>query len=267
EDHDLAIEPGGVDRECCTGARDPAEPIRPVLPAANEHARAPALDPAERAVAVVLDLVQPLVARRWGIGDDGELPADALRQRTARGRGDALGPLDHDVARGRPPRLDVALLQQQPVLASLPRPAAHPRQGPAAAQLVPVERELELAAPVPLVRIADGMPSAAIPQHDLACPVLARWDRPLAGAVLERRVLDVHGETLLRGIEAGTLRNRPALQHAVELETEVVVQAAGGVALHDEAPTFARRRLAGRLGRAPEVALAAIVVERHAPTP
>src|SRR5262249_29240974 len=52
-----------------------------------------------------------------------------------------------------------------------------------------------------------------------------------------------------------------------ELETEVVVQAAGGVALHDEMPTFTRCRLAGRLGRAPEVALAAIVVERHEPTP
>src|SRR5262249_37186916 len=83
QDHALAVKPGGVARERRTGARDRAEALGPVLPAANEHARAPVLDAAERAVAVVLDLVQPVVSRRRCIGDDGELRTDALRQRTA----------------------------------------------------------------------------------------------------------------------------------------------------------------------------------------
>ena len=62
EDHDLAVEPRGDERERRAGARHRPEALGPVLSAAHEQARAAVLDPAERAVAVVLDLVQPVVA-------------------------------------------------------------------------------------------------------------------------------------------------------------------------------------------------------------
>ena len=59
-------------------------------------------------------------------------------------------------------------------------------------------------------------------------------DDAFEAAVLERMVLDLHREPLVRRIEARPLGHRPALQHAVELQPEVVVQMAGGVLLDDE---------------------------------
>jgi hypothetical protein len=59
-------------------------------------------------------------------------------------------------------------------------------------------------------------------------------------------ILDVDGERASAGLERHALRHRPREQHAVALESEVVVQGAGIVALHDEdrllpAPTPLRR--------------------------
>ena len=65
---------------------------------------------------------------------------------------------------------------------------------------------------------------------------------PSKVAVVEGVVLDVHGETLLRGSRLGPLGHGPALQHAVHLEPEVVVQASSGVSLDHEAGHPVRRR-------------------------
>src|SRR5262249_25142620 len=95
--------------------------------------------------------------------------------------------------------------------------------------------------------------------------VLALRDRPLERSVLERVVLDVDGEPLLRRIEARPLRHRPALEDAVELESEVVVEPARGVLLHaEEEPvrTPLRDRALG-LGGAAQVALLPVDVEGH----
>jgi hypothetical protein len=48
-------------------------------------------------------------------------------------------------------------------------------------------------------------------------------------------VLDLDGQALVFGIEARSLRHGPALEHSVELEAKVVVQAARRVALNGEA--------------------------------
>ena len=61
----------------------------------------------------------------------------------------------------------------------------------------------------------------------------------LEAAVLERMVLDLHREVVGLAIGGHALRQRPAHQHAVALEAEVVVQAARVVLLDDEA-RFAR---------------------------
>ena len=71
--------------------------------------------------------------------------------------------------------------------------------------------------------------------------VLALRDDALERAVLERVVLDVHRQALARrGSRLGPLGTAQLLQHAVELEAEVVVQPRRVVLLDDEA----RRRRA-----------------------
>src|SRR6185295_16652696 len=71
-------------------------------------------------------------------------------------------------------------------------------------------------------------------------------------------------------IERRPLGNGPALEHAVALEPEVVVQAGRPVLLDDE-PSRASLapflHLSGRFGRAGETALASILVETHAEAP
>src|SRR5215813_14229799 len=80
-------------------------------------------------------------------------------------------------------------------------------------------------------------------------------------------VLGLHREALVRRVEARALRHGPALQHALELEPEVVVQPRGGVALDVVAQPFPRPgpRLAARLRRDREVAHLAIPLKslRH----
>ena len=73
-----------------------------------------------------------------------------------------------------------------------------------------------------------------VPDLDRAGAVLALRDLALEGRVLERMVLDVDGEMLLPRLERHALRDRPARERAVQLEAEVVVQAARVVPLDDE---------------------------------
>ena len=61
------------------------------------------------------------------------------------------------------------------------------------------------------MRIAHRLPGALVPQHHRAAAVLALGDRALELAVVERMVLDVHGEALVGRIGRGPLGDRPAL--------------------------------------------------------
>src|SRR4030095_9968131 len=157
----------------------------------------------------------------------------------------------------------VALLDQQPRLLALVGVPVHAPQGPAALQLLAVEAELQLAGPVTRLRVADRFPGAAVPDDDVAGAVLARGNRALAPRVIERMVLDVHRHPLVGRVEARALGHRPALQRALELEPEVVVQTAGGVLLDHERERWADARLAAlRLAGDAEVALLEVGRER-----
>src|SRR5690242_8194383 len=83
-------------------------------------------------------------------------------------------------------------------------------------------------------RIALRLPGAAVPEEHRAAAVFAGRDDPLELAVIERMILDVNGEPPLLRVEARPFRHRPALQHAVQFETEIVVQAPRRVLLDDE---------------------------------
>ena len=131
----------------------------------------------------------------------------------------------------------IVLLDQQPrLVAALAAvlAAVGPHQRPAALELLAVELELEMSLRVAVVGVAFRNPGSAIPQHHRAAAVLLRRDDAFEGPVLDRMVLDVHRQALVGGVEAWPLGHRPAQQHAVELEAEVVVQMARRVLLDDE---------------------------------
>jgi hypothetical protein len=159
--------------------------------------------------------------------------------------------------------LVVASLDQQPRLPplGLARPQADER--PFAAQPLAVQPEHQLAALEPLVRIAERLPAAAVPQQDGAGAVIVRRDHAFERAVLDGMVFRAHGQALVLGIETRAARHRPALQHAVELQAEIVVQAPGGVLLDDVTPARLATLRALRLRCLGESALGVIGRERR----
>ena len=71
------------------------------------------------------------------------------------------------------------------------------------------------------------------------------------------------GKPLLARHKARATRDRPALQHAVHLQPEVVVKPAGCMLLDDEAVSPGLDLSALRLGRSLEIALLVIGLECH----
>ena len=138
----------------------------------------------------------------------------------------------------------VAMLDEQPRAAFLSPVAGITTLGadehPRSFQLVSLERELQIALLDRLIHIVNlRRPCAAVPQHDDA-GAIAGGDDAFELAVVERVIFDVHREPLRRRIERGSFRDRPGEQHAVVLESKVVVQVTGEVLLHaEEARGFA----------------------------
>ena len=120
---------------------------------------------------------------------------------------------------------------------------------------------------------ADGEPSVALLLHELIAPAVPDLDGPrtvLPGGnltlelrVVQRVILDVHGEMAASRRERQPFRHRPAEQHPVPLEPEVVVEAASLMPLNDEAREPARRTSSERLGRRLRIALAPVLARRH----
>ena len=148
---------------------------------------------------------------------------DLLESSSAR---DALGSRLEHVELPCRARLTVAMLDQEPatLIAPVPTSAADLREHPATVELRSLERELQRASSVGRLRVSLGPPGAAVPQHDRARAILACRDGALEAGILERVILHLHRQALVGGIEAWTFGDRPALEGAVELETEIVVQ-------------------------------------------
>ena len=111
--------------------------------------------------------------------------------------------------------------------------------------------------------LLDELVGSPVPDLDRAGAVLPGRDLALEVAVVERVILDVHRQVPLAERERDALRHRPAQEHPVPLEAEVVVEAAGGVALDDEAERVARLASPNGSGVRFGIALLAIGVERH----
>ncbi len=108
----------------------------------------------------------------------------------------------------------------------------------------------------------DRRPSAAVPQHHRAAAIFARRDRALEIGIGQRMVLGADREALLVGVDARPARHRPALEHAVDFETEIPMEARGVVLLDDEAVAVAGLERAGGLGGLREIALGVVCGER-----
>src|SRR5215471_17673917 len=115
--------------------------------------------------------------------------------------------------------------------------------------------------------IAFRYPSPSIPYDDRTGAVLSFRDHALEAPILERVVFGLHRKPLLRRIHARPLRHGPTLEHAVELQSKVVVQP-GRVMLLDherEPPVGGWRGLffATRLGSAAEISLLSVGHQAH----
>ncbi len=131
------------------------------------------------------------------------------------------------------------------------------------ASFSPCKLELQLPLLQRELRVDDGRPRPAVPEHHRPRPVLAFRDDALEGAVLDRVVLDAHGEPLVARVEGRALGHGPAQQDAVPLQAEVVVEPRRRVLLDAVRGPARGARLAGRLGRPGEVALLLVVLESH----
>src|SRR5690606_14342526 len=175
-----------------------------------------------------------------------------------------LWPLFQDVRIIFTPREFVVALDEEPIVLLLARLSRHAHEMPASAQLLPVDLEIEMPLAISLLRVSDRRPSTSIPEDDGPAAVLSLRDRSFEVAIFERMILDMNGESLLAGHEARPLRDSPALQNAVHLQTKIVVQPPGGVFLYQVAVALGGPfYLSGRLRRRVEITLLAVLGERH----
>src|SRR5206468_1548661 len=151
----------------------------------------------------------------------------------------------------------------------LPLLAAHAREHPPPAELEPEQLELELAPRDLLARrpVAERAEPPTIPDDGRSRAVAALGDHTLEVGVLDGMVFDVDGQAPLAVADRRALGHRPAGEHAVDLEPQVVVEPPRRVLVDDEQVAVGRPAVAERLGRARGVALVPVRVEaaaRHA---
>jgi hypothetical protein len=76
-------------------------------------------------------------------------------------------------------------------------------------------------------------------------------------------ILDLHSQAFISRIERRPFRHRPRFEHAIHLETEVVMQPRGAVSLYDKTMAFALGEFGRRLGCIRKAPLALILFEGH----
>src|SRR4051812_25185415 len=131
------------------------------------------------------------------------------------------------------------MLDEQPLCATaLATP--HANKNPTPFQTFAVQDELEVTALIAfpecvLATASFGLVGPTIPEHDRSAAVLPFGNGSLEGVVLDRMVLHLHGQSSHGRVVARPLRHGPTLHHPIELETEVEMEMARSMLLHDEA--------------------------------
>ena len=150
----------------------------------------------------------------------------------------------------------------------------HPDQGVAAADLVAFEEDLDFAVldgaghgRRMLRVVGDVAVCPPVPDDHPSGPILALGNHALEVAVVERVVLDLDGQPAVRGIGGWSPRHRPRLQYAIDFQTQIVVQAGGGVFVNYEDRSFARLGSTARgLRRPGEIPLLVVGSQRFVAT-
>ena len=180
---------------------------------------------------------------------------------------DTFGLLVHDVELRLGSCELVPFLHEQPASAPVLRLFfflqlhEHPR----ARELLAMEPELQEPRAVALVRVADRLPPAPVPEENRSAAVLPFRNDSLETAVLDRVILRLHREPLHRGVETRPLRDGPALQDPSQLEPEIVVKMRCRVLLdHEGTPGRLRDVPPPRLERDCEIPLATVLLQTHA---
>src|SRR2546429_3830073 len=282
ERHDLAVQDEARERQRVQRRRHFGITGRDDLAAATAQLDLVTGARGEDADAVVLDLEEPRRVRRRLVDERREHQQIALRRDLAARRLE-LGqaptqrldptravaqlfdrqPREHRfgiaLGRLRLAGVFVGLLQEEPV----PVLAAHPGQGPSPLQLVAEQLELELAARDLLAGRLwfQKLEPAGVPHDRRPGPIAALGNDAFEVGVLDGMVFDVHGQTLLVRAHRGPLGHGPALQHAVDLQPQIVVEPARRVLVDHEPAAAGRAGPAEGLGGRGRIALAPVLLE------
>ncbi len=204
-----------------------------VAQGATLEADTASLDVGDRPHAVPLDLESVVLVVARQIGEARHHRHDVLGHRVLARIGGRVHAVDHPV---------FALRLEEHVLAL---------------QALAVEHRDHLVV-APLL----GLVRALVPDLHRPGAVLALGNLTGEVDVLERVVLDVHGEVIALGVHRDALRDRPRRQHAVALQAQVPVQVAGVVLMdHEPVGGLALATLPGRLRGLPEVPLAFVFTQ------
>src|SRR5260370_5570816 len=114
----------------------------------------------------------------------------------------------------------------------------------------------------PLMRIGLRLPAAAIPDDHGPATIFALGDVALEIEIVDRVVLGADRQSFLAERQARSSGYRPALQDAIELEAQIVVQPARGVHLDHEVTAAAAADGDSRFRGSAEVALLRVFFER-----
>ena len=278
--HHLAVEPGRVEFEFFQRRNLAWHFCRPVMAVAGEQAHVAVIDAGEDAVAVELDFVAPVAGRRrvhqggqlrlelfgQGAAGDGFFAGGGFFRRMRRGQAafaeHAVGLGFEDVVVLRFAGLAIGRFDQQPLLLLARQMGA--KQAPAAAELFALQFETQAPAFVVFPGVAFGQPQAPVPDDHVTGAVVPLGNVAFETGVVQRVILDVHGQAFHAGIEGWPLGNRPAFQGAIEFQAKVVVQVAGVVFLDAELQGPRRRAtrlLAAGLGAGGEVTFALVLLQ------
>src|SRR5829696_5943698 len=141
----------------------------------------------------------------------------------------------------------VIRLDQEPILARLAGAFVHTHQMPAAVQLGAVEAKLETTLLKGAVRVALGLPGAAVPDHHSPAAIFTLGNGAFELVVFDGMIFDMDGEPLFARNEARAAGHRPAFHYAVELKSQVVMQPRCSVLLDNKSIAAALSGFAPRL--------------------
>src|SRR6202047_1429259 len=128
----------------------------------------------------------------------------------------------------------IVRLDEQPRLGLLSGSRPHPNQGPTTLEPRAVELNRQMPFRKPLLRIALRLPSAAVPDDHRARAIFALRNISLEIKVFDPVVIGADRKPLFAGREARAFGDRPAFQHSVHLEPQIVMEPSRRVFLHDE---------------------------------